>query len=141
VGIDLGTKRIGIAVCDQDQRVATAATTILRCGDVAADHRAIAELVGEYGAVGVVVGLPKSLAGGLGAAGAASVEEADRLAEVLGVPVATIDERFTTVSAQQALRRGGYRSRRQRQVVDQVAAAVLLQSWLDRRGRTGDRAW
>ena len=83
----------------------------------------------------MVVGLPLSLDGSLGPAARAMLTEVTALRETVGVPVETCDERFTTVTAHRALRSGGTRSRDRRKVVDQVAAAVMLQSWLDGRSR------
>jgi putative Holliday junction resolvase len=83
--------------------------------------------------VGAVIGLPLSLNGAVGPAATAVLEEVEALAPVLGVPVETVDERFSTVTASQALRAGGHRGRPARKQVDAAAAAVFLQSWLDRR--------
>ncbi|MHB8440117.1 MAG: Holliday junction resolvase RuvX [Acidimicrobiales bacterium] len=136
VGIDLGSRRVGVAVSDSDRTVATPYTTLLRTGDAEADRRAVRDLVEEIGASTVVVGEPLSLDGRRGRAAMAAVAEADALAEVLSpVQVELFDERFTTVTAAQGLsprvaRRGA------RKVVDQGAAAVMLQAWLDARRRT-----
>lgn len=142
IGVDLGSKRIGIAVTDSDQRLATGVTFVGRHGDLVAERAAIADLVAEYEAVGVVVGLPRSLAGGLGPAGKAAAGEIEALRAALAVPVDTVDERFTTVTAAAGLRAAGRSARRQRSVIDQTAAAVALQAWLDRRrqGETAARA-
>lgn len=96
------------------------------------DHCALADLVDEFGATGVVVGLPLSLSGDLGPAARAAMGEADRLSGHLAVPVALADERFTTVTASQAMTAAERSTKRQRGVIDQEAAAVMLQSWLDR---------
>jgi putative Holliday junction resolvase len=133
LGIDLGSRRIGVAVTDAGQTVATGVRTVPRSRDRSADHRALAALVEEYEAVGVVIGVPYSLSGVTGPAAAAVLAEVEELGGALGVEVATIDERFTTVAAASALRAGGRRERDQRGVIDQSAAAVLLQSWVDRR--------
>lgn len=135
VGIDLGSRRIGVAVSDATGTLASPHSVVDRSGDLAADHRRLAAIVAEVGAGRVVVGMPLSLDGTAGAAARAASEEADALAAVVGVPVETYDERLTTVSAQQALRAGGTRARSQRAVIDKAAAAVLLQSWLDGRVR------
>ncbi len=135
VGIDLGTKRLGIAVSDSAGRVAVPHSTIERSGDPARDRTRIAELVADLGAERVVVGLPLSLNGTVGPAARRAMEEAEALAEELDVPVETHDERLTTVSAGRALVESGVRTRRRRRVVDQGAAAVMLQSWLDQGGR------
>lgn len=133
LGLDLGSRRIGVATCDSAQAVATGVATIRRSGERSADHAEIARLVAEHGAVGVVVGLPLGLSGRPGAAAVAVLDEVDELRSALGVEVDTVDERFTTVAASSALRAAGRRARRQREVVDQTAAAMLLQTFLDRR--------
>jgi putative Holliday junction resolvase len=106
---------------------------LVRTGTRADDHRRIARLVEEEEAEVVVVGLPLSLDGSRGPAARAAVAEADDLRMVVGVPVELFDERLTTVSAQRALTEAGVRSDAGRRVVDKVAAAVMLQAWLDRR--------
>ncbi len=135
LGFDLGSARIGVAVSDSHQHVASALRVVSRSGDVGADRRALALIVAEEEAVGVVIGLPLSLNGSVGPAAQAVLDEIDAAggAGSPGVPVETIDERFTTVAAHQSLRAGDRRGRKARQTVDAVAAALLLQSWLDRR--------
>lgn len=137
LGLDLGHKRIGVAVSDADRRLASGAATLARGRSPADDHAAIAALVADYGATGVVVGVPYSMSGEPGPAAAAALEEAAVLADALSVPVMTVDERLTTVSAAAALRAGGRRARQQRAVIDQTAAAVILQAWMDRDRATG----
>lgn len=131
VGIDLGSKRIGVAVSDPDGAVASPIEVVARTGDRAHDHRRLAEIVREWEATRVVVGLPLSLAGGVGRAAAAAREEAAELASVVGVPVETYDERLTTVTADRSLMELRMKADARRRVVDKVAAAVMLQSWLD----------
>ncbi|MEZ5141885.1 MAG: Holliday junction resolvase RuvX [Acidimicrobiales bacterium] len=131
LGIDLGSKRIGVAVSDGDGRVATPLTVVDRCGDVARDHRRIGELAREWEAEALVVGLPLSLDGSEGPAATAARREADALGDATGLPVATYDERLTTVTAEQRLVEQGLDARQRRAVVDKVAAAVMLQAWLD----------
>jgi putative Holliday junction resolvase len=81
----------------------------------------------------VVVGLPLSLDGTRGPAARAALAEAERLATVVGVPVEMHDERLTTVTADRSMMEAGMRAPERRRVVDKVAAAVMLQSWLDTR--------
>lgn len=131
VGIDFGARRIGVAVSDADQRVATPFETIKRVGDRTVEHGRIAEIVEEIAAVAVVVGLPRSLDGSDGPAVALVRSEIRGLAKRLRIPIEEYDERFTTVEAERSLRAGGTRGRAKRDVIDQVAAAVLLQGWLD----------
>jgi putative Holliday junction resolvase len=136
VGLDLGTKRIGVAVSDDARRVATPIEVVGRSGDTARDHRKIAEIVDEWDATLVVVGLPLSLSGELGPAARQALAEVDALRATLRVAVETYDERLTTVTAERSLMEQRMRAEDRRRVVDKVAAAVLLQAWLD---ATGDR--
>jgi putative Holliday junction resolvase len=133
LGIDLGSKRIGVAVSDRSGTIATPLMVLARSGSRRADHRRIAELVAEEEAELVVVGLPLGLDGSVGRAARAAITEAEALATVVGVPVETIDERRTTVTAHDVLMERGMRGEARRAVVDKVAAAVILQQWLDRR--------
>ena len=135
VGLDLGARRIGVAVSDPSGVVASPYEVIERSGDQAVDHATIARLVEEVGADRVVVGLPLSLSGGSGPAAEAATAEAEALGKVVGVPVETSDERLTTVTAQRSMIEGKVRRRQRRESIDKVAAAVMLQSWLDRTGR------
>ena len=131
LALDVGTRRIGVAVSDGDGRVATPYEVVVRSGDRAADHRRVAALVAETGAGVVVVGLPLSLDGGLGPAARAILAEVEELRAGLGVEVVTWDERLSTVEAERSLREMGVRKGDRRRVVDQVAATVILQSWLE----------
>jgi len=133
LGIDLGSKRIGIAVSDLSGTIASALTTVHRSSSRRHDHAAIARLARDEEAELVVVGLPLSLDGGTGPAARAARKEADQLASVVGVPVSMYDERFTTVTAERGMREAGLDGRQRRKVVDKVAAAVMLQAWLDHR--------
>ena len=133
LGLDLGSKRIGVAVSDRSGTIASPLTVLTRGRSRRDDHARIAALVREEEAECVVVGMPRSLSGGDGPAATAARSEASALASVVGVPVETYDERFTTVTANRSLAAAGVRGQARRQVVDKVAAAVILQSWLDAR--------
>jgi putative Holliday junction resolvase len=133
LGIDVGSVRVGVAVCDPSGVLATPLVTVARDAAGGADLRAIAVLVAEHEAVGVVVGLPRTLADREGPAAVAAREFAAALQRVVGVPVELSDERLTTVIATRALRERGVTGRRQRSVVDQAAAVAILQGWLDAR--------
>lgn len=140
LALDLGAKRIGVAVSDADARVATPVLVLERHRDRARLHREIAELVVEWEAELLLLGLPLDLRGEVGPAAAAVMVERDELAAVVGVPVEVHDERLTTRIADRALQeRGDLDGRQRRRVVDMVAAAVILQDWIDRR-RSGGRA-
>lgn len=129
LGIDLGSKRVGVAI--SSGTVATPYEVIERGADHAADHARIAALVEDEGVTIVVVGLPFSLDGSRGPAARLVEAEVDELRAALDVPVETYDERFTTVTAHQSLMEQKMKADARRRVVDKVAAAVMLQSWLD----------
>ena len=139
LGIDLGSKRIGIAVSDISGTIASALTTVHRSSSRRHDHAEIAKLVRDEEAELVVVGLPLSLDGTMGPAARSAEKEAGQLASVVGVPVAMYDERFTTVTAERGMLKAGLDARQRRKVVDKVAAAVMLQAWLDHRAETWRR--
>lgn len=139
LGVDVGSVRIGVARSDPGGVLATPLETVRRGKG---DLDRIAELVAEYEAVEVVVGLPTSLSGRPGPA----AEQARRFAEALAERLAPLlpadgvrlyDERLTTVTAETGLRQSGVRGKARRQVVDQAAAAVLLQAALDGERLTG----
>lgn len=135
LGVDVGTVRIGVARCDPGGVIATPLTTVRRGRG---DLERIAELVADDDAVEVVVGLPTSMSGRAGPAARATREFAGLLAaRVAPVPVRLVDERLTTVAAGHVLRERGMAGRAQRKVVDQTAAAILLQAALDAERVTG----
>lgn len=133
MGIDLGSKRIGVALANSEGTVATPYEVLSRSGDRARDHAKIAALAEEAGVVQLVVGLPLSLDGSVGPAAANALAEADELGAATGLPVATWDERFTTVTADQQLIAQNLKADARRRVVDKVAASIILQGWLDHR--------
>lgn len=134
LGVDVGSVRIGVAVSDPDAMLATPVETVARDRRSGRHLRRLAALVDEYQVVEVIVGLPRTLADRAGSSAQDAVEVADRLAErIAPVPVRMADERFTTLTAQRALRDAGVRSRGQRSVIDQAAAVGILQNWLDQR--------
>ncbi len=142
LGLDLGTKRIGVAVSDGDGRVATPVDVVHRTGDRQGEHRTLVDLAAEWEAEVVVVGIPYSLDGSTGPMARAMAGEASELAVVLGdrlgIPVETYDERLTTVTAERSLRDQDLRGPDRRRVVDMVAASVMLQAWLDARRAAGE---
>jgi putative Holliday junction resolvase len=133
LGLDLGSKRIGVALSTSDGALATPYEIIARSGDRAADHRALARLATDEGVQVVVIGLPLSLDGTDGPAATAARAEAEELAAATGLPVELWDERLTTVTADRQLAELDLDARARRRVVDKVAAAVMLQAWLDHR--------
>jgi putative holliday junction resolvase len=135
VGIDVGAARIGVARSDPDGLLATPVETVpRRDGDPIAR---IVALVGEHGASEIVVGLPVNLAGRDTASTTDAREFAAALAAASGMPTRLVDERLSTVTANDALRRSGRSQKASRSMVDQVAAVVLLQHALDVEKQTG----
>jgi putative Holliday junction resolvase len=139
LGIDLGSRRIGIAVTDSAGTMALPRTTLVRTRDAEGDRRRLIDLIVDEEVVTVVVGLPLSLDGSRGRAARAAVEEATIIGALLedrniDVDVELFDERLTTVSAHQALAAGGTKERDRRHIVDQAAAAVMLTAWLESTG-------
>ncbi|HEY0486260.1 MAG TPA: Holliday junction resolvase RuvX [Mycobacteriales bacterium] len=142
IGVDVGSVRVGVAISDPSGLLATPLVTLARDSARDTDIDRLVELVAEYDAVEIVVGLPRSLSGREGPA----AETARRYAATLAnraepVPVRLTDERLTTVSATRTLAAQGVRGRRQRAVIDQAAAVLILQTWLDSRrsGTVRDR--
>jgi putative Holliday junction resolvase len=133
LGVDLGSRRIGVALSDSGGVLASPYETVERSGDEARDHRRLLDLAADAEVEAIVVGLPLGLDGGTGPAAEAVLAEVERLRRATPLPVETYDERLTTVTATRLLREGGVKGKARRRVVDQVAAAVILQSWLDGR--------
>lgn len=138
LGVDLGAKRIGLALSDPSGILATPYDTIVRTGDAVAERRAVVTAAQQAEAVVIVVGLPRALSGKITEAARAALAEVEELRELtrdLGIEVDTYDERFTTMIAQQGLQQAHPRKHRRqkakREKVDAAAATVLLQSWLD----------
>ena len=137
LGVDVGTVRVGVALSDPTGTLASPLETLKRAKDKS-DLDRLAALVVEHEVTEVVVGDPRHLSGASGA----SARDADAYAQELAgrtgdVPVHLVDERLSTVTATSHLREGGRSSREQRSVIDQAAAVVILQHFLDsRRGRS-----
>jgi len=140
LGVDVGTVRVGVARSDPSGILATPVETVPRDGSRATDLARIAALVVEFDVIEVVVGLPRSLAGERGAAAVAAHKYAVAIARrVRPVPVRSVDERLSTVTAARSLREAGVKGRQHRPVVDQAAAVVILQSALDAERASGRR--
>lgn len=136
LGVDVGTVRVGVAVCDRDEILATPYKTLDRNAKKNSDVRVIVSLAGELGAVQVFVGLPRTMKGEEHASARMATDYAELLvAEFAGrgmdVPVSLVDERLSSVMAHRNLHEAGMSSRNHRKVVDQVAAAGILQHAID----------
>ncbi|WP_285246170.1 Holliday junction resolvase RuvX [Pseudarthrobacter sp. efr-133-R2A-89] len=136
LGVDVGTVRVGVALCDRDGILATPYKTLDRNAKKNSDVRVIAELAEEHGAVQVFVGLPRTMKGEEHASARMATDYALLLVEELSgrglaVPVNLVDERLSSVTAHRNLHEAGMSSRNHRKVVDQVAAAGILQHAID----------
>jgi putative Holliday junction resolvase len=120
-----------VALSDSAGTVASPYETVERSGDIALDHRRLLALADEAEVEVLVVGLPLALDGRVGPAAENVLAEVDRLRDATDLPVETYDERLTTVTATRVLRESGVTGKAQRRVIDKVAAAVILQAWLD----------
>jgi putative Holliday junction resolvase len=139
LGLDVGDRRIGIALSDESATLASGLATLERVGP-RKDLKAIAALVREHGAGEVVVGLPRRLDGEIGPQAQKVLAFMDELRPVVRVPVVPWDERFTSVVATQALIEGGVSRRDRKAAVDKVSAMLILQSYLDYRKLNGAEA-
>lgn len=129
LGIDVGARRVGVALSDPEEQLATGIAVIDTRKGSAVD--AVIRLARERGAERAVVGLPLHADGSEGESARRARLFGDALAARSGLPVAYADERFTTVTAHEALAEGGVRGKRRRELVDKVAAQLILQGYLD----------
>jgi len=129
IGLDLGEKRIGVAAADDRTQVAVPVTTIDAGGD---PITAIASLVEEQNADELVIGMPLSMTGAMGPQARLTMEVVEALRERIALPVHTWDERLTTAQATRSAPRGG-RAAEKKGARDAIAAAILLQAFLDSR--------
>lgn len=130
LGLDVGDVRIGVALSDETATLASGILTLRRAGR-RRDVAAVAALVREHGAGGVVVGLPWRLDGTLGSQGEKVAAFVRSLRRALGVPVVTWDERLTSVAADERLAEAGVRRRDRKARIDRAAAVLILQEYLD----------
>lgn len=131
LGLDPGERRIGVALSDPIGIIAQPYVVLDRkAGDVIA---AIRDLCSEYEVETVVIGLPTSLSGKEGPSAAKARELGAAVGDATGCAIAFFDERFTTVQAESALIEGGMRRQKRREIIDKVAAAMMLQGYLDTR--------
>jgi putative Holliday junction resolvase len=136
LGLDFGRARIGVAISDELQMLAHPLETIPANKEPALR---VAEIVREKQVDHVVAGIPRQMNGQIGTAATEVLEFVDKLRAILPCPVVTWDERLTTVAAHRALRDAGKKTRDTRGYVDQVAAQMILQTYLDRRATQRDQ--
>jgi putative Holliday junction resolvase len=129
LGLDVGDKRIGLALSDETATIATGLETLPRKGRE--DAAAVASLAAEHEVSEIVVGLPRTLEGELGPQAGKVIAFMDSLRSRVPIPVVSWDERLTSKAAERALRESDLSSKRRRGKVDKVAAVLILQSYLD----------
>jgi putative Holliday junction resolvase len=135
LALDLGRARIGVAISDELHLLAHPLETIPANQQPAAR---VAEIVRDKNVDHVVAGIPKRMDGQIGSAATEVLQFVEKLRAILPCPVVTWDERLTTVAAHRALRDAGKKTRQTRNYVDQVAAQMILQSYLDRRAANAE---
>lgn len=131
LGLDVGERRIGVAISDPDGRIAVPLRIIERRDD-AADMQEIAKLAALERVTALVAGFPRSLDGSIGEQARRVESFAKRAAEAAGLPLELWDERLSTVQAERPVAGAKRRKRARRGPADDVAAAIILQSYLDR---------
>jgi putative holliday junction resolvase len=134
LGLDVGDRRIGVALSDETGVLASPLPTLARVGPKK-DVKAVAALVREHGAAAIVIGLPLHLDGRLGSQARKVQAFGDALKPAAGVPVHYRDERLTTVEAEHILAERDVHWQRRKGLVDQVAAVLILQEFLDAQPR------
>src|SRR5216110_2678131 len=134
IGLDLGTKTIGVAVSDPDRRLATGVTTVVRTA-FSADAAKLLALAAERSAVGFVLGLPINMDGSEGPRAQSTRAFARNLARLTDLPIGLWDERLSTVAVERDLIAADMSRAKRAQVIDQHAAAFILQGALDRLAR------
>jgi len=132
IGIDVGEKHIGIAMSVGN--IAIPVAVIKRTGGES-DLERIAALTGEYETELVVVGLPRSMDGSIGAQAESVIKFAKSLSDYIDIPIDMCDERLTTVMADRLMREGGAKRRQRKANIDAMAAAVILQAYIDGKNR------
>ena len=135
LGLDYGTKRIGVAVSTPEQTIASPLQTYSRCSKPA-DAAFLEDLATQYRAVGVVVGLPVHMSGDEGGKAREARAFGEWVGRVTGLPVQFWDERFTSSIAEDFLRDAEFSRKKRKQRRDKVAAQLILQSFID----AGDRS-
>lgn len=136
LGLDVGTKRIGIAVSDELLITAQSVKTLERRA-LGRDLSAINDIIAEYGAAEIVVGLPLNMNGTYSAKTKEVIEFMDSLSKSVTIPVKTWDERLTTVQAERTLLEADLSRAKRKKVLDRLAAQVILQGYLDSRKEKG----
>ena len=137
LGLDVGSKTIGVAVSDELGIIAQGVTTLKRKG-VNHDITQLLKVIEEQRAEKVVVGLPKNMNGSLGQSAKMVLTLLEELEKSVDIPVITWDERLSTVAAERALLEADMSRKKRKKVIDKVAALIILQGYLDNQKRMKD---
>jgi putative holliday junction resolvase len=132
LGLDVGSKRIGVAGCDGSGLIATGITTIWR-SSFEADIDCLRQLIAERQVEILVLGLPYTMDGKLGSQAKQVQKFARRVAAVIELPIEFIDERLTSYAAEEMMKAAKISVSQNKATIDRIAAAVILQQWLDER--------
>ena len=138
LGLDLGAKRVGVAGCDRTGLIATGLTTLART-NFESLVRPLSELIESREVEVLVVGLPYTLDGEIGAQARRIQKLARRLSKALDIPIEFVDERLTSFAAEEMMLDRQISLSRNKSQIDRKAAAIILQQWLDQRRETISR--
>lgn len=139
IGLDLGSRTLGIAISDGTGLIASSYKTIRHNEEYDSLLEEVKKVTEEVKADGIVLGLPKNMNNTIGPKGELSLQFKEKLENVLDVPIYLQDERLTTKSATDMLIMGNVSRKNRKKVVDSVAATIILQSFLDKRGKENER--
>lgn len=139
LGLDLGSRTLGVAVSDKTGLIASNYKTIRHNEEYDLLLEEVKKLTEEVNAAGVVLGFPKNMNNTIGPKGELSLEFKEKLENILTIPVYLQDERLTTKSATDMLIMGNVSRKKRKKVVDSLAATIILQSFLDKKGKENER--
>ena len=139
IGLDVGDKTIGVAICDPLKITAQGVTTIKRIG-IKNDFKELGDIINSYGVTKIVVGLPKNMNNTVGPQGEKVLSFVEKLSNHFKLDIILEDERLTTMAAERILIDGDVRREKRKKVIDKIAATYILQSYLDRINREGEKS-
>ena len=139
IGLDVGDKTIGVAICDPLRITAQGVTTIKRI-DIKNDFKELGDIINSYGVTKIVVGLPKNMNNTVGPQGEKVLSFVEKLSNHFKLDIILEDERLTTMAAERILIDGDVRREKRKKVIDKIAATYILQSYLDRINREGEKS-
>lgn len=139
IGLDLGSRTLGIAISDGTGLIASSYKTIRHNEEYDSLLEEVKKVTEEVKADGIVLGLPKNMNNTIGPKGELSLQFKEKLENVLDIPIYLQDERLTTKSATDMLIMGNVSRKNRKKVVDSVAATIILQSFLDKKGKENER--